>query len=85
MRAYPNLVPTADLALSGLEPGWRYQFRITAENVVGKSESSEVSDPLTVTLQRNAIAAPRFNAELCDAVAIENEKIEFQVRELHEM
>lgn len=79
VRAFPNLVPTPDLALSGLEPGWRYQFRITAENVVGKSEASEVSDPLTVTLQRNAIAAPRFNAELCDTVAIENEKIEFTV------
>lgn len=79
VRAYPNLVPTPDLALSGLEPGWRYQFRITAENVVGKSEASEVSDPLTVTLQRNAITAPRFNAELSDTVAIENEKIEFQV------
>lgn len=79
VRAFPNLVPTPDLALSGLEPGWRYQFRITAQNVVGKSESSEVSDPLTVTLQRNAITAPRFNAEMCDTVAIENEKVEFQV------
>lgn len=79
VRAYPNLVSSTDLALSGLEPGWRYQFRITAENVVGKSEASEVSDPLTVTLQRNAITAPRFNTELCDTVAVENEKIEFQV------
>lgn len=79
VRAYPNLVPTTELALSGLEPGWRYQFRITAENVVGKSDASEISDPLTVTLQRNAIAAPRFNAELCDATSVESDKIEFQV------
>ena len=59
VRACPSLVQQTELSLSGLEPGWRYQFRIMAENIVGRSESSELSDPLTVTLQRNAISAPR--------------------------
>ena len=37
---------------------FRFQFRIIAENSVGKSDPSEISDALTVTLQRNAISAP---------------------------
>lgn len=79
VRATPQLVQFTELALSGLEPGWRYQFRIIAENAVGKSEPSEPSDPLTVTLQRNAISAPRFTIELEDFNGIENEKVEFKV------
>lgn len=79
VRAHPSLVSSAELALSGLEPGWRYQFRITAENIVGPSGPSELSDPLTVTLQRNAISPPRFTIELSDTVVIENDKVEFQV------
>ncbi|XP_041767681.1 titin [Anopheles merus] len=79
VRACPSLVQQTELSLSGLEPGWRYQFRIMAENIVGRSESSELSDPLTVTLQRNAISAPRFVHELFDATAVENEKVEFRV------
>uniref|UniRef100_A0A182PH85 Titin n=1 Tax=Anopheles epiroticus TaxID=199890 RepID=A0A182PH85_9DIPT len=79
VRACPSLVQQTELSLSGLEPGWRYQFRVMAENIVGRSESSELSDPLTVTLQRNAISAPRFVHELFDATAVENEKVEFRV------
>ncbi|KAK9680859.1 Fibronectin type III domain [Popillia japonica] len=52
VRATPLLVPFPELTLSGLEPGWRYQFRVSAENVVGQLEPSELSEPLTVTLQR---------------------------------
>uniref|UniRef100_A0AAG5D9H6 Titin n=1 Tax=Anopheles atroparvus TaxID=41427 RepID=A0AAG5D9H6_ANOAO len=80
VRACPSLVQQTELSLSGLEPGWRYQFRVMAENIVGRSESSELSDPLTVTLQRNAISAPRFLHELFDATAVENEKVEFRVQ-----
>lgn len=79
VKATPLLVPYPEISLSGLEPGWRYQFRIVAENAVGKSEPSEISDPLTVTLQRNAIAAPHFTTELRETTAIENEKVEFRV------
>ncbi|XP_035789269.1 titin homolog isoform X1 [Anopheles albimanus] len=80
VRACPSLVQQTELSLSGLEPGWRYQFRVMADNIVGRSESSEPSDPLTVTLQRNAISAPRFVHELFDATAVENEKVEFRVQ-----
>ncbi|XP_050073452.1 titin-like [Anopheles maculipalpis] len=80
VRTCPSLVQQTELSLSGLEPGWRYQFRVMAENIVGRSESSELSDPLTVTLQRNAISAPRFVHELFDGTAVENEKVEFRVQ-----
>lgn len=79
VRATPLLVPYPEISLSGLEPGWRYQFRIVAENAAGRSEPSELSDPLTVTLQRNAITAPHFTTELRDTTAIENDKVEFRV------
>lgn len=70
------------MSISGLEPGWRYQFRVIAENAVGYSQPSEPSDPLTVTLQRNVtpFTAPRFLSELEDFHGIENEKVEFKVR-----
>ncbi|XP_050090842.1 titin homolog isoform X2 [Anopheles aquasalis] len=80
VRACPSLVQQTELSLSGLEPGWRYQFRVMADNIVGRSDCSEPSDPLTVTLQRNAISAPRFVHELFDATAVENEKVEFRVQ-----
>lgn len=79
VRATPLLVPFAELTLSGLEPGWRYQFRVSAENAVGMSDPGELSEPLTVTLQRSAITAPRFTQELNDTIALENEKTEFVV------
>ncbi|XP_062540641.1 serine/arginine repetitive matrix protein 1 isoform X2 [Armigeres subalbatus] len=79
VRATAQLIHATELSLSGLEPGWRYQFRITAQNIVGQSDCSELSDPLTVTLQRAAIAPPRFVQELYDTTAIENEKMEFRV------
>lgn len=82
VRATQQLVQFTELSISGLEPGWRYQFRVIAENAVGSSQPSEPSDPLTVTLQRNAAAftAPRFLTELEDFNGIENEKVEFKVR-----
>lgn len=79
VKATPALIPYPELSITGLEPGWRYQFRVSAQNVVGISPPSEVSEPLTVTLQRNAIMAPRFLNELKDAVALENEQCEWNV------
>lgn len=82
VRATPIPVVRCEVSISGLEPGWRYQFRAIAENVVGRSEPSELSDPLTVTLQRNAITVPRFIEELQETNAVEDERIEFRVRVL---
>lgn len=80
VKATPIPVTRCDISISGLEPGWRYQFRVFAENVVGRSEPSELSDILTVTLQRNAISVPRFIDELQDLHAVEDERIEFRVK-----
>ncbi|RZC31780.1 titin, partial [Asbolus verrucosus] len=79
VRATPLLIPFPELTISGLEPGWRYQFRVRAENAVGLSDPSEISEPLTVTLQKYAITAPKFTEELKDATVLENEKVEFVV------
>ncbi|XP_030385471.1 titin homolog [Scaptodrosophila lebanonensis] len=84
VRATPTPIAGCEVSISGLEPGWRYQFRAFAENIVGRSDASELSDPLTVTLQRNAITVPRFIDELLDTDAVEDERIEFRVRILGE-
>lgn len=79
VRATPSLILQPELSLSGLEPGWRYQFRIIAANIVGPSEPSDLSETLTVTLQRNAVTCPRFTTEIEDQVVVENEKVMFHV------
>ncbi|KAK1121159.1 hypothetical protein K0M31_010466 [Melipona bicolor] len=80
VRSTPGLCTFPELTLSGLEPGWRYQFRIRAQNAVGFSRPSEISDPLTVTLQRSASSAPFFDLEIKDTTVLENEQAEFVVR-----
>lgn len=75
VRSSPNLCPFPELTLSGLEPGWRYQFRVRAQNSLGISQPSELSDPLTVTLQRSAATIPHFELELKDTTALENEQV----------
>ncbi|XP_063235506.1 titin homolog [Bacillus rossius redtenbacheri] len=77
VRATPDLVVGTAVTLSGLEPGWRYQFRVSAENCAGLSDPSELSEPLTVTLSRQGALAPHFVLELKDMVALENDKVEF--------
>ncbi|CAG9858182.1 unnamed protein product [Phyllotreta striolata] len=79
VRAAPHLVPLPELTVTGLEPGWRYQFRVSAQNAVGLSDPSDLSELITVTLQRCAVAAPRVTQELRDTVALENAKAEFVV------
>ena len=69
------LVNQPELTLSGLEPGWRYQFRVSAKNAVGLSDPGELSDLLTVTLQRTAASPPCFVKELKDSAALENDKV----------
>ncbi|XP_058807498.1 uncharacterized protein LOC131673494 isoform X2 [Phymastichus coffea] len=79
VRSAPVLCTFPELTLSGLEPGWRYQFRIRAQNALGLSEPSELSDPLTVTLQRTTSLAPRFDRDLRDCVVLEGLQAEFLV------
>ncbi|XP_072764145.1 uncharacterized protein [Anoplolepis gracilipes] len=81
VRSSSGLCAFPELTLSGLEPGWRYQFRVRAQNAVGLSRPSEISEPLTVTLQRAAAAcAPHFDLELKDTTVLENEQAEFAVQ-----
>ncbi|XP_075159435.1 myomesin and myosin binding protein isoform X2 [Haematobia irritans] len=80
VKATPIPVNNCEVSISGLEPGWRYQFRVFAENIVGRSDPSDLSDVLTVTLQRNAISVPRFIDELQDMHAVEDERMEFRVK-----
>ncbi|CAH0765351.1 unnamed protein product [Bemisia tabaci] len=80
VRATPALVRGTELVLSGLEPGWRYHFRVSAENAAGLSEPGPLSEPFAVTLHRQVASAPFFYQELHDATALENEKVEFTVR-----
>ncbi|XP_063987218.1 uncharacterized protein LOC135167691 [Diachasmimorpha longicaudata] len=79
VRSSPGLCSFPELTLTGLEPGWRYQFRVRAQNTVGLSPTSEVSDPLTVTLQRTEAAAPDFITELKNTIVLENDQVEFIV------
>lgn len=75
VRSTPGLCTFPELTLSGLEPGWRYQFRVRAQNAVGLSRPSEISDPLTVTLQRSVASAPQFDLEVKDTTILENEQV----------
>ncbi|XP_023013755.2 myomesin and myosin binding protein [Leptinotarsa decemlineata] len=79
VRSTPIPVPNPEVTISGLEPGWRYQFRISAQNAVGISDPSDLSEPITVTLQRSAITAPKFTQDVQETTALENEKAEFIV------
>ncbi|XP_039287688.1 neurofilament medium polypeptide [Nilaparvata lugens] len=79
VRSSPALLRAPELTLSGLEPGWRYQFRVSAQNAAGLSAPGDLSELLTVTLQRTAASAPHFLTELRDLLATENEKAELTV------
>lgn len=82
VRSTSGLCAFPELTLSGLEPGWRYQFRVRAQNALGLSQPSDVSEPLTVTLQKasSGACAPHFDLELKDTVALENEQAEFVIQ-----
>ncbi|XP_055378732.1 titin homolog [Condylostylus longicornis] len=80
-RSIPILIVKTEAAIVGLEPGWKYQFRIIAENVVGRSQPSILSDPFPISLQiRNTNTLPKFINELKDTNSIENERLEMKVR-----
>lgn len=80
LRAVNMLIPNNELTISGLDPGWKYQFRVIAQNVVGISEPSESSEPLTVMLQRNSTSTlPIFSTELENTAVVEHSSVEFKV------
>lgn len=75
VKATPGKVQHNQLTLSGLEPGWRYQFRVKAINASGQSPPSIVSDPVTMTVHRTAVVAPVFVRGIEDRVALENDQV----------
>ena len=75
IRSSPHIVSKPELSLSGLEPGWKYQFRVLAENAAVFSEPGPVSDALIVTISRNVACAPEFIKELVETVALENDSV----------
>ncbi|XP_050542211.1 muscle M-line assembly protein unc-89-like isoform X1 [Daktulosphaira vitifoliae] len=79
VKATPSKVSLTQLTLGGLEPGWRYQFRVKAANSRGFSSPSVISDPVTITLNRTAVVAPVFVVSIEDRVALENEQVKFEV------
>lgn len=79
IRTAPPVVARPELVLTGLGPPHRYQFRVAALNIVGRSEYSEVSDILTVNSERGLQEAPIFHQHLEDETVLENEKTEFRV------
>lgn len=74
VRAHAALTREPEVALAGLEPGRRYQFRVSAENALGLSAPSEPSAPLAVS-SGSVATVPHFMKELKDSVAIEHEKV----------
>ncbi|XP_068617838.1 uncharacterized protein MnM [Battus philenor] len=79
IRTAPPVVARPELVLTGLGPPHKYQFRVAALNVVGRSDYSEISDILTVSSERGMQEAPIFHQHLEDVIVLENEKTEFRV------
>lgn len=79
MKTSATLIPYTELTLTGIDPTWRYQFRVFAQNVVGISEFSPISDPLSAITQRTGVSAPQFLNELQNTTVLENDQCEFHV------
>lgn len=79
VKASPQKVRQTQLTVCGLEPGWRYQFRVSAENEIGLSDPSPLSEPLTIFVHRSAAIAPYFVTELHDVAVLENERVKHTI------
>uniref|UniRef100_A0A2A4JSY3 Titin n=1 Tax=Heliothis virescens TaxID=7102 RepID=A0A2A4JSY3_HELVI len=79
IRTAPPVVLRPELVLTGLEPPYRYQFRVAALNAVGRSDYSDLSDVLTVSSDRLPHEPPLFLQHLEDLTVLENDKTEFRV------
>lgn len=79
VKTSATLVPYPEINLTGIDPTWRYQFRVFAQNVVGMSESSPISDPISVISHNIGTSAPQFLNELQNSTVLENDQCEFYV------
>lgn len=79
VKTSATLLPYPEINLTGIDPTWRYQFRVFAQNVVGISESSPISDPISLIIQPSGNSAPQFLNELQNVTVLENEPCEFHV------
>lgn len=82
LRAHPVDVRETQVALTGLQPGQTYQFRVKASNAMGWSEPGSESELYRVPLDPSDAVRPSFVVGLRDAVVMEHEKVEFLV-EVH--
>ncbi|KAK8746928.1 hypothetical protein OTU49_016903, partial [Cherax quadricarinatus] len=75
-----NLVPIkeTEFAVANLVGGREYRFRVSAENAVGISEPSLSSEVVSISTDQEA-TEPHFLKELRDAIAVENQRVEFSV------
>lgn len=79
VKTSATLVPYPEINITGIDPTWKFQFRVFAQNVVGMSESSPLSEPISIISQRNGTSAPQFLNELQNTTVLENDQCEFHV------
>ncbi|XP_066595485.1 muscle M-line assembly protein unc-89 isoform X2 [Prorops nasuta] len=77
IKSSPSFCTYPELTLGNLQPGFRYLFRVRAQNFMGLSEPSEVSDPLAVTLIPLTATPPSFDSQLQDTLAYLDNRVEF--------
>lgn len=80
VKTSATLLPYPEITITGIDPTWRYQFRVFAQNVVGMSESSPISEPISgISQQISGSTPPQFLSELQNATVLENDQCEFHV------
>lgn len=79
VKTSATLLLYPEVNLTGIDPTWRFQFRVFAQNVVGMSEPSPISDSISLIVQQSGNSAPQFLSELQNITVLENEPCEFHV------
>lgn len=79
VRAHPLDVRETEVALTGLQPGQDYRFRVKASNAIGCSEPGSESESYLVPYDPSNVVRPSFTVGLRDAIVMEHEKVEFVV------
>lgn len=78
-RANPVDVRETEVALTGLQPGGEYRFRVRAINAIGWSPPSSESGPFRMPLDPASASPPSFPIGLRNVNVMEHEKVEFRV------